>query len=98
MKESKHTQGPWEAYDGGGTWQVCQPIEGTMRICTVTNSENDADNAQLIAAAPELLEACKILNKWAENNHLIGTKDEPPGIAEAQAAIAKAEGRTHGPR
>ena len=59
-------------------------------ICGSVNHTNK-QHIDLQDAAPELLEACKILNQWAENNHLIGTKDEPPGIAEAQAAIAKAE-------
>ena len=89
MKESKHTQGPWEAYDGGGTWQVCQPIEGTMRICTVTNSENDAANAQIIAAAPELLEACKMA---LPRLSVMEAGDAKLTVKIIKAAIAKAEG------
>jgi hypothetical protein len=33
--------------------------ENKKRICTVKNGENDNEIAALIAAAPELLEACK---------------------------------------
>jgi hypothetical protein len=43
-------------------------------------------NARLIAAAPDLLEALKLL--------LSSAHDYQSGITEARAAIAKAEGRT----
>lgn len=46
---------------------------------------------KLIKAAPDLLAACQILVSWAKGNNLIGTNDEPPGIDEAIAAIAKAK-------
>ena len=50
MKEFKGTPGPWHYDDelGGVYSERCQ------FVCDVT----DKDNAKLIAAAPELLEAC----------------------------------------
>lgn len=47
---------------------------------------NDEANAYLIAAAPDLLEACKML--------LASAHDYQSGIAEAETAIAKAKGRS----
>lgn len=101
-----HTPGPWEVfavmnigegqkkyiggYIAGVRVDVCQ-IQFTS---TITKEERDA-NASLIAAAPELLEACRIAlqgledyghNKEWENNLIAD-------IRTLQAAIAKAEGK-----
>jgi hypothetical protein len=77
-----YTPGPWE-YDG--KFQVCIPHEKGL-TCFRTNPED----ARLIAAAPELLEA---LRKFVD-----GAEDErtptPALCAQARAAIAKAEGRS----
>jgi hypothetical protein len=56
----------------------------------VTDQEIIEANARLIAAAPELLEACKALlpEGWDD-----GVMDHIPGIKLARLAIAKAEGR-----
>jgi hypothetical protein len=57
-------------------------------------SDAIAANARLIAAAPELLEACRLIAAW---NPSVGP-DEPGGMSimeaidTAQAAIAAAEG------
>jgi hypothetical protein len=56
-------------------------------------------NARLIAAAPDLLAACKALCRRLESNELVNRPDNPcnhydqPAYDEALAAIAKAEGR-----
>lgn len=78
-----------------GPWKVYQPRSNDIwiisadgyTICRVSESEN----ANLIAAVPELFEACKILVAWAKGNYLIGMKNEPPGIQEAIEAIRKAK-------
>ena len=50
----------------------------------------EAANARLIAAAPELLEALKILTAEIENN--VPGYHQSPCILTARAAIRKAEG------
>jgi len=71
---SKHTPGEWftsrpnrtiyiESRIGGGMLQevaACGPTEAT---------EQQEANAQLIAAAPELLEACKTMAEWFKREH-----------------------------
>lgn len=65
-------------------------------VCQVYDqlSEEDAANARLVAAAPDLLGACKaIWNDWGDS--LNATDPEAEGYATLQlvkAAIAKAEG------
>jgi len=66
-KQVTHTQGPWTIED-------CTPGESTG-LCFAINSENNViarttdgwkeaeANARLIAAAPELLEQCKLFEK-----------------------------------
>ena len=89
----KHTPGPWR-FDGHGI----NGADGT-RIAKVSNTnpyqsdgrtrdtEFDA-TSQLIAAAPELLLACKLALDAIEMDR------HHPGYADAlRAAIAKAEGR-----
>jgi hypothetical protein len=65
---------------------------------TAANPENaeSVSNASLIAAAPQLLEACKAAHKWLDyfGGHVpvvAGGEAELSGILEA--AIAAAEGR-----
>ncbi len=66
----KHTPSPWEAethtvQDGKGGYKyarVYRKHKYSKEIALVTtriDSDEDKANAQLIAAAPELLEACK---------------------------------------
>ena len=66
--------------------------ENKKRICTVKNGENDNEMAALIAAAPELLEACKAAIAALSQNKIF-----PADIKAAKKflnnAIAKAEGK-----
>jgi len=59
-------------------------------IDTGSNGENNA-NAALIAAAPELYEACRELLLASEMPY--GSSEYPDAVDKARAAIAKAEGR-----
>lgn len=75
MSEAKHTPGPWaisKGYDGSISVSATRPYRinnisaGTPIICDVYqhpefDSFSGAANARLIAAAPEMLEACKNL-------------------------------------
>lgn len=84
---SGHTPGPWRlCYDG----QIDGP-DG-KRICAFDwdsykefNASNNAANARLIAAAPELLELLKGVAAIAHSGGLAGMSE-----SEALAAIRKA--------
>jgi hypothetical protein len=71
---SKHTPGPWKAIAAGPRevrlkrdhWEIGS--ETTRRGVAYAFGGDDA-NAKLIAAAPELLEACKTLTEWFRREH-----------------------------
>ncbi len=106
---AKHTPGPWtpefgEAYrvraqQDGGQVAIMTNLKGRDGLAGRRNGDEVAANARLIAAAPELLEAAKLVLEWyeAEDNHS-GTdfyqrmqmcRDSEDAI---RAAIAKATG------
>lgn len=87
------TKGPWAATTRRGSWDwvVFKQDEPNIEICqmfhdgTEYNKKGKA-NACLVAAAPELLEACKsALNAFTTNTDLFGVVDT------LKSAIAKAE-------
>ena len=84
-----HTGGRWTpSKQGNGQWFVL--ADSGYPVCRVARweKENDAADARLIAAAPELLEAAKnLLEHWAEIEPL-------QQFQAMRAAIAKAEGRS----
>ena len=79
------TPGPWSAVKreriGFAEWQVAWSPDGEL-VCDIVYEEADA---QLIAAAPELLAALQDLLPLVECDH-----DEPDECVWARAAIAKA--------
>lgn len=81
----KHTPGPWTYREGmisgGNKIKIAE-----MDQCHMPNIEHYA-NAALIAAAPELLEACKKAIIAIEERELT------VAIAFLEAAIRKAEGK-----
>lgn len=87
MSEAKYTSGPWSRMDNDlNVWSpagaVCQrpKITGSM-----SSAKNWEANARLIAAAPELLEACE--------KALWNSLDLPEHVRILlQSAIAKALG------
>lgn len=94
---TKHTPGPWEI-DGEYVQQVDQT---GVAVCDVMNMDVGGDkgwhsgpvtqaNKQLIAAAPELLAALEIADKFCGSL----TADECPDSVHIpiRAAIAKARG------
>lgn len=88
-----HTPGPWRIGDAGHT--VFGPPNGSpspRTVATVVPHNDRRDNARLIAAAPDLLEACKDclerLQAYSERGLSF-----PLTTAKARTAIAKAEGR-----
>ena len=100
MKEFKGTPGPWEVKLIRGDVNVIR--RGSFRnegvtafSCqSVVNAIDDVDDAQLIAAAPELLSAIQHLVEVydSEDGKQWTTASKKAAIAEARAAIDKALG------
>ena len=82
MSETRHTPGPWIAY---GTW--VSTSDGPL----IADCDTDV-NADLIAAAPDLLAACEGLVDWIDPNEAMDGLNRE--IDDARAAIAKAKGET----
>lgn len=88
MKEFKGTPGPWEIEDDNPYlpfFDIVSDCEETY-ISVYTFTEEAIHNANLIAAAPELLSA---LQKIVESGHIL-----PHLKIESQWAIAKALGES----
>lgn len=92
-KHPKHTRGPWEIdrrfwVNNGRIWG-----SDGMAVCFVEDRGGETmDNAYIIAAAPELLEALKICLGWLSGGLDGDWKDVDP-CDVARGAIAKAEGK-----
>ena len=103
MSAHKHTPGEWHVggphkctiYDKYGQ-RIANSFEGVM-AAQRTDSECAA-NARLIAAAPELLDACMAMLEWddRENDHAVDFYARMDlcraAFDKARAAIAKAMG------
>lgn len=84
MQEFKGTPGPWRAEDNPGGGTAVYGDHGSQKVCVMSAGTSliDADNALLIAAAPELLEALQQVVAISDRKHDAWDK--------AHAAIAKA--------
>lgn len=104
--QSKHTPGPWaaEATRNGKVFEVyfgnAEAGETGCGWATLAG-DNQAANARLIAAAPDLLEALQDLRElhwdWFRGTAYVTVefeKKNKAAIAKARAAIAKATGET----
>jgi hypothetical protein len=92
--QAKHTPGPWRIGDAGVT--VFGPPNGNPSPITIARIVHpEKANTRLIAAAPELLEACKAALDGLSNMTIEQYKrgDDRQLRNSLQAAIAKAEGR-----
>jgi len=97
---SKHTPGPWiaAAYgdygDYDGKCRVILGEGGDIRTAVVLgfNNPENAANARLIAAAPDLLEALSSLASQHSESDLRADPDLHAAVKRARAAIAKATG------
>jgi len=89
-----HTPGPWE-------FRVVKPFDTRLALHYILapdghviamsyGDEMPVEDAALISAAPELLEAACSFVRFAETSGLQSTPDSPVG--KARAAIAKATG------
>lgn len=95
---SAHTPGPWRAYLGTDSIWVEGLDPNASVICDIVirgnpatdaPADEDYSNANLIAAAPDLLEALRALV-----NHPGPCSKSHKGCARGRAAIEKAEGRS----
>jgi hypothetical protein len=106
---AKHTPGPWQA-DGGhdyDDWPMTTILvfdDSQGSICEVyahTDCETLLANACLIAAAPDLLAACKTALGILRELPVSSAAAQYGGdyaLADLTAAIAKAESHAHGPK
>ena len=97
-KQVTHTQGPWTIED-------CTPGESTG-LCFAINSENNViarttdgwkeaeANARLIAAAPELLEQCKLFEKVLRACVMAGDSGADLERDNLRAILDRVEGET----
>ena len=101
-ENAKHTPGPWLAkptgpWDGWDGWSV-EDASGSV-VCDAHGSQLSGTreaNARLIAGAPEMLEALKAYEAWADKT--ICKDVELSGIRkQIRAAIARATGEQHDP-
>ncbi len=102
---SNHTPGPWLAkksmvpnlYGSRDVWDGdYKIISGNKTVAVVMYydvTEKTKANARLIAAAPELLKALKVIAVWANNPSNNGA-DYGHIHALSMEAIAKAKGET----
>ena len=79
---SEHTPGPWFADGPPDNIHILQEACGHIRICFLTSDGPTEANANLIAAAPELLEAAELLEK-AEDERQDCEECEGEGEPEA---------------
>ena len=94
-KGSQYTPGPWKVKEYRQMYSVIGP-DMKECVCTFPPADNAYANARLIAAAPELLEACRkglarVKELTALAGHAEGYSYET--VRVLADAIAKAEGR-----
>ena len=97
--EAKHTSGPWFADSGQGhIWRVySKPVKGyAPEVCMIRSYDHERENALLITAAPDMLEALRAIESLFEEVQAAGAhyshRLDAVSII-ARAAIEKAEGR-----
>lgn len=86
---SEHTPGPWAIYVNAPSDVVIRKMsKDGYELCAIARVSSGYANAQLIAAAPELLEA---LSDCVAHMHWTQPQGEA-ALKKAKAAIAKATG------
>jgi len=110
--ESKHTPGQWEVSHTPGhlkptyfvTVRIPNEDDIVIAKCKILRYNNPKEDAHLIAAAPELLEACKAMRNIINDSHGVSGYHRNGDLAEwdtfsdeltcLEQAIAKAEGKS----
>ncbi|HBA73054.1 MAG TPA: hypothetical protein DCZ63_12960 [Geobacter sp.] len=95
MSKEKHTPGPWTAFNDGTGGFPCVLSDSENVSFYIAQCARFAD-ARLLAAAPELLEACRAAEAhYAMICEVICANNPPPGgnplLAQLRAAIAKVQ-------
>lgn len=87
---SGHTPGPWTVNGFGGEFVVIARLlpDGVAVSAHTSKRIDEIANARLIAAAPDLLEACRL-----SQDLLVALAGGGEVLRKVGAAIAKAEGR-----
>ncbi len=90
-----HTPGPWTVQASPVCYHVVSADRGFETGC-IDFDGNGLANANLIAAAPDLLAACKRLKSYYEDNDMTyyvtnGVRGDSEIYVQLCAAIAKAE-------
>ncbi len=105
-KQETHTPGPWHAFEQNasnpntkGLFEIdANHPSGNRQTIAVTPYKGDAReleaNARLIAAAPEMLEMCKLLEECMETIDGKDGYDASYELAKVRAVLAKVEGET----
>lgn len=90
---ANHTSAPWD-YDAG-SYTIYSLADQQREIADICDQENGLADAMLIAAAPDLLQACiEFVRSWDTYRDQVVpvSASEPIAIVNARRAIAKAEG------
>lgn len=98
----KHTPGPWKLLTVGDRNRLCPADKNNQSILTLEDEGNstfacvyEEADANLIAAAPDLLEALKL---FIRSEKMARDGNPPTGADElielGESAVAKAEGRS----
>jgi len=88
LKAESFTRGPWAAQVERGLF-VYAVDENAPTVCIVSDTEQGEANARLIAAAPDLYEALKMMLDRFNGEEMI----TPLELAKAVAALAKARSK-----
>jgi hypothetical protein len=85
---NSHAPGPWEVeVDEDGKWRHVRSWDDVWHLATVEPDPRSASNAQLIAAAPDLLEA---LETMVEVTELLSHFQDPERETDAYVALLHA--------
>lgn len=96
-----YTPGPWEYWETDIYCQIMAPKSTAYRIADVhsyapstngPNREQRNANAQLIAAAPEMLEAIKMALSYLNVCHMANSAGAMIKVAQAQDVLNRAIG------
>lgn len=93
-----YTPGPWHVYAGENGKQYVlagnSPASKADIIWAPTTSPDNAGNAQLIAAAPDLLAACEQFLRYADhgNHPALASYTKTAAGGKIRWAVAKAKG------